>query len=45
METNNDKSKKFSQEEPVIRQILYVKTMQVSVTTNGHCSVKITAIN
>ena len=33
METNNDKSKKFSQEAPVIRQTLYVKAMQVSVST------------
>ena len=29
METNNDESVKFSQEALVIRQMLYVKTMQV----------------
>ena len=40
MEKNKDKSVSYSQEALVIRQILYVKIVQVQVATNGHCFVK-----
>ena len=44
METNKDKIVNYSEEMLVIREILYTKIVQVWVTTNGHCFVKIAAI-
>ena len=43
METNKDKIVKYSQE-ALARRILYLKIVQVWVTTNDHCFVKVVAI-
>lgn len=44
METNKDKSVNYSQEAPVVIQILYVEIVLVWLTTNGLCFVKKAAI-
>ena len=44
METKKDDIVKYNKETLEIKQMLYVKIVQVWVTTNGHCFVKIAAI-